>query len=177
MTTQTRKITFAAAIGALYAVLTIGITLFGFGMIQFGPIQFRIAEALTIFPFFFPFSVWGLFIGVIIANIFSPYPLDIIVGPIATLIAALLTMRLGLINRNSLPLKALACAPPVIINAIMIGAMIAWVVTGGGSAFWPAFVTFGLQIGLGQLVVLYALGLPLMVVFPKLPFYKSLLTL
>ena len=180
--TNIRKIAFAGVIGALYAALTLVLA-----PISYGPLQFRIAEALTILPFFFPSTVWGLFVGCIIANLGSPYGIiDIIAGPLASLLAGLCTMKLGMIarargrnesamrSRSSLPLKILACAPPVVFNAVVIGAVIAWFQTSGGPAFWPAFVTFGLQVGFGQLVVLYVLGLPLMLALPKLPLYKTL---
>ena len=196
--TNIRKIAFAGAIGALYATLTLVLH-----PISYGPLQFRIAEALTVLPFFFPSTVWGLFVGCIIANLGSPYGIiDIIAGPMASLLAGFCTMKLGMIARadgrnesalrsrsapddagtaedlpafrNALPLKILACAPPVVFNAVVIGAMIAWFQTSGGPAFWPAFVTFGLQVGLGQLAVLYVLGLPLMLVLPRLPLYKTL---
>ena len=158
-----RKIAFAGATAALYASLTIVIA-----PAAYGPIQFRIAEILCIFPFFFPFTAPGLFVGCMIANLLSPYGLlDIVAGSAATLIAALITMQLGRINRNALYMKVLACFPPVLINALIIGIVIAWSATGGGDAFWPAFVVNGLQVGLGQFVVLYAIGLPLMIYFPK----------
>ena len=152
-------------VGALYAALTIGLSFIGFG-----PVQFRIAEALCVLPFFFPYSVWGLFIGCVIANLFSPYPIDIIVGPLASLLAAVCTMRIGKIDRDSTAVKVLACLPPVIINAICIGALIAYYIAGSGKAgvFWTAFLVNGAQIGFGQLVVLYILGLPLLICLPKM---------
>ena len=157
-----RKIAFAGVLAALYAALTMALGEFGYG-----PVQFRIAEALCILPFFFPFTVWGLFVGCIIANIISPFFLDIILGPTATLLAALCTMWLGkLSKRQSVPIKALACFPPVIFNALIIGAMIAYLTMGDqepvGFAFAFSFV------GLGQLVVMYGLGLPLMIYLPKI---------
>jgi len=166
-----RKIAVAGAIAALYAALTMSL-----GFISYGPIQFRIAEALTILPFFFPFSIWGLFIGCIIANLMSPYPLDIIIGPIASLIAGFCTMKLGKINRESTPIKALACFPPVIVNAIFIGAMIAAFTVGTSDVgvFLTAFAINGLQVGLGQFVILYALGLPLMIYLPKSGVFERL---
>jgi len=124
---------------------------------------------LCILPFFFPFTVWGLFVGCIVANIFSPYPLDLIVGPVASLLAALCTMYIGKINsREKIATKALACFPPVIFNAVLIGAMIAYLVVGEGAAdaFMPVFISYGLWVGLGQLIVLYLLGLPLMIYLP-----------
>jgi len=166
-----RKIVFSAGIAAIYAVLTMTLSFIGYG-----PIQFRIAEALCVLPFFFPFSTWGLFIGCIIANLISPYPLDIAVGPVATLLAALCTMRIGKINRNSIKVKAIACVPPILFNAVFIGALIAYYMIGAGvtDAFIAAFIICGLQVGLGQLVVLYAIGLPLMVYLPKSRVYTKL---
>lgn len=160
-----RKIAFAGTIGALYAALTIGLSFLGYG-----PFQFRIAEALCIFPFFFPFSVWGLFVGCIVANLISPYPLDVLAGPLATLLAALCTMRIGKTARcGKTSIKALACLPPVLINAVVIGGLITYYMTGYGDAdaFIAAFVLNAAQVGFGQLVVLYVLGLPLMIYLPK----------
>jgi len=169
---STRKIAFAGAIAAIYAALTIALNFIGYG-----PIQFRVAEALCILPFFFPFSVWGLFVGCILANLISPYPLDIIVGSAATLIAALCTLLIGKAGRNGVAMKALACFPPVIINAVFIGALIAYYMVGGveAGAFMPAFLINALQVGLGQAAVLYAIGLPLMVYLPKSRAYGKLL--
>ena len=167
-----RKIAFSGVIAALYAGLTIAIM-----PLSYGPVQLRVSEVLCILPFFFPFSVWGLFIGCIAANILSPYPLDIIVGPIASLIAAICTMYIGKLSaRERISIKALACFPPVLFNAVFIGAMIAYIMVseGAADAFMPAFISSGLWVGLGQLIVLYALGLPLMVYLPKTKFLEKL---
>ena len=165
-----RKIAFAGVVAALYATLTMALS-----FIAYGPIQFRLAEALCVLPFFFPFTSVGLFIGCLIANILSPYGiLDIVAGPVATLIAALFTMSIGKAGRDATAFKALACFPPVIFNALIIGAVIAWSSTSGGEAFWPAFALNGFQVGVGQLAVLYAVGLPLMVYLPKSKVYTLL---
>ncbi len=55
-----------ALIAALYATLTVI-----FAPISFGPIQVRIAEALTVLPMFTSAAIPGLFIGCIIANLFG----------------------------------------------------------------------------------------------------------
>jgi len=168
-----RKIAFAGVVAALYAALTIVVA-----PISYGPIQFRIAEVLCILPFFFPFTVPGLFIGCVIANLLSPYGLlDIFAGSLASLLAAYCTMQLGRVNRETLVSKALACFPPVIFNALIIGAVIAWAITGGGAAFWPALLLNGLQVGFGQFVVLYALGLPIMVYLPTTRLFSILNTI
>jgi len=161
-----RKIAFAAVVAGLYA----GMTLAAAGF-SYGPVQFRISEVLCILPFFFPFSVWGLFVGCIVANFFSPYLwLDITIGPIASLLAALCTMYIGRLNsRDRVATKAFACFPPVIFNAVLIGAMIAYIMLSEGDAesFLPIFIASGLWVGLGQAVILYVLGLPLMIYLPK----------
>ena len=80
-------ITQAAVIAALYVVLVVI-----FNYISFGPIQFRVAEALTILPYFTPAAIPGLFIGCILANVIGGAVVwDIIFGSIATLIGAVFT--------------------------------------------------------------------------------------
>jgi uncharacterized membrane protein len=165
-----RKIAFAGAVAALYATMTIAVA-----PISYGPFQFRIAEVLCILPFFFPITVPGLFIGCAIANLLSPYGIiDVVAGSVASLLAAVCTMQLGRVNRDATAVKALACFPPVIFNALIIGAVIAWATTSGGAAFWPAFAIYGLQVGFGQLTVLYVLGLPLMIYLPKSRYFNQL---
>ena len=103
---QTQHLTRAAAVGAAYAVLSLFSSVFS---LTFGVVQCRFSEALCVLPFFFPETVWGLFAGCLITNILSPYGLlDLIVGSLATLIAALLTARCRK--------KWLAPLPPVVLN-------------------------------------------------------------
>ena len=87
----TRQMTVAAIVGALYAALTLLSSVFG---IAYGPVQFRFSEALCVLPFLFPETAWGLFAGCWVANLLSPYGLpDMIIGSLATLIAALWTSK------------------------------------------------------------------------------------
>ena len=88
---NTQKLTLAAMTAAAYAALSLLGAVFG---LTFGPIQVRFSEALCLLPFLFPETAWGLGVGCLIANLFSPYgALDIVVGSLSTLIAALLTAR------------------------------------------------------------------------------------
>jgi len=167
MNISIRKIAFAGIIAALYAALTFAIIPFAYT-----PAQLRIAEVLCILPFFFPIAVPGLFVGCIIANLLSPYGLlDVVAGSFASLLAASCTMLIGKMSRNreSVFVKAFACFPPVIFNAVIIGALIAFYMVGVSdfSVFMISFVSNGLWVGLGQLLVLYVLGLPLMIYLPK----------
>ena len=96
----------------------------------------------------------------LLSNVLSPYgPLDMIVGSAATLLAALLTARCHK--------KWTAALPPVLCNAILIGALIAWEEAGVGNGFPPAFFYNALTVGLGEAVACYVLGLPLLGMIEK----------
>ena len=137
-----RQITFAALVGALYVTLCYFGNIFG---LSFGIFQCRFAEALTVLPFLCPTATWGLFAGCILSNIISPYGLpDLIFGSLATLIAGLLTARCKS--------KWLAPLPPVICNALIVGALLAWSETGFTAV----------SVGGAELLVCYVLGIPLL---------------
>ncbi len=149
---STRYLTRAAVIAAVYVVLTY---LAGLMNLAYGPVQFRFSEAMTVLPFLFPEAVPGLFVGCIVSNLLSPYgALDLVVGSLATLLAALWTAKCAR--------RAFAPMPPVIANAVLVGAMIAWCEAGFGAGFAAAFLYNAATVGLGELVVCYALGLPLL---------------
>lgn len=145
---ETKNIARIAIIAALYAVITIIFT-----PISYGPIQVRISEALTVLPFFIPQSIWGLFLGCLIANFYGGYGvIDIIFGSLATLLAGFLTRKM--------PSIYLAPLPPVIVNAVVVGFILKYV------AGLPLILTM-LEVGLGQLLACYVLGLPLLFWFQK----------
>ena len=145
----TRQIALAGIIAAIYAVMSLLSSVFG---IAYGPIQCRFSEALTVLPFLFPEAVPGLFIGCVVTNLMSTVgPLDIIFGSLATLLAALWTRRM--------PNKWLAPLPPVVCNAVIIGAMIAWYEVGFTNAFWGMFAFNALTVGIGEAIACYVLGL------------------
>ena len=151
---NTRYLARAGVIAALYVVLTY---LAGLMNLAYGPVQFRFSEALTVLPFLFPEAIPGLFVGCIVSNLISPYGvLDLVVGSLATLLAAVWTNRCG--KRWFAPM------PPVVANAVLVGAMIAWYEAGFGAGFVPAFAYNALTVGLGELIVCYVLGLPLLAV-------------
>ena len=110
-----KTLCLCAIAAALYAALTIITAPF-----SYGPIQFRIAEALCVLPYFIPQTVWGLFAGCILANILSGNVMDMVFGSLATLLAAFCTAHLG--KKRKSPL--LACLMPVVFNGIIIGAVI-----------------------------------------------------
>ncbi len=102
-------ITQGAAIAAIYVVLALV-----FAPISFGPMQVRIAEALTILPLFTSAAVPGLFVGCLLANILGGAIFwDVIFGSLATLIGAVLGCAL---RRN----RWLVPIPAILSNGIIV---------------------------------------------------------
>lgn len=129
-------------IAALYVTLTVALS-----PISFGPVQFRVAEALTLLPFFMPEAIPGLFVGCFLSNLAGGFGLiDIIVGSGATLFAAWLTFKM--------PNIWLAALPPVVINALVVGSYI------GILTDIPVIYSI-IYIGISQAVICFGLGIPL----------------
>ena len=146
---NTRRLAFAGLIAAIYAAATLILP-----VPQYGGVQFRVAESMTVLPFLFPEAIPGLAVGCFLANLLgSPFVLDWIFGTLATLLAALWTWRM--------PNLYLAALPPVLCNAVIVGAEIAWFTVQEGGAFWPAYGLNALTVGLGELAACYLLGVPL----------------
>lgn len=145
---STRRLTLAGLIAAVYAAATLFLPI-----PQYMGVQFRPAEAMTVLPFLFPEAIPGLAVGCFLANLASPIMLDWIFGTLATLLAALWSRRM--------PNLYLAALPPVICNAVIVGAEIAWLMVRDGEAFWPAYGLNALTVGLGELAACYLLGVPL----------------
>ena len=151
MSKNTAFITHAAAIAAIYVVLTLI-----FAPISYGEVQVRISEALTILPFFTPAAIPGLFIGCLIANFLGgSIILDVIFGSIATLIGAAGTYLL----RNN---RWLAPLPPIISNAIIVPLVLRY---GYGVPLpIPMLMLF---IAIGEIISCYVLGEILLTVLAK----------
>ena len=147
MSKSVRDLTLAAFVAALYTVLSYFGGIFG---LTYGPVQCRFSEALCVLPFLTPAAVPGLFLGCLVSNLLSPYgALDIVFGSLATLLAAIWT---GRVRR-----KWLAPLPPVVCNAIIIGAVVT-VQQVPMELFWGTFAYNALTIGLGEALACYVLG-------------------
>ena len=84
--TRTRFIVIAALVAAFYALLTYLSLAFN---LAYGPVQFRLSEALTLLPVVSGAAVPGLAVGCLLGNLTSPYGLvDIVCGTCASLLAA-----------------------------------------------------------------------------------------
>ncbi|HEY8390647.1 MAG TPA: QueT transporter family protein [Clostridia bacterium] len=138
----TLQIVRGAIIAALYAGLTILLQ-----PISYGPLQFRVSEALTILPLFFVEAIPGLTIGCFIANAYMYGPIDMIFGSLATLIASILT-------RYSRKIW-LGIIPPIVINALVIP--LVFIMVGEDVVYWFSVLT----MFIGQTGAIIGLGVPL----------------
>ena len=116
--------------------------------IAFGPVQFRISEALCVLPYFLPSAVPGVTIGCFLANLLcGAAPLDVVFGSLATLIGAVGSYYLG---KKS---KWLVCVPPILANTIIIPWVLRYAY--GSTDLIPyAMVT----VGIGEILAIGVLG-------------------
>lgn len=156
---NTQKMVRASFIAAIYVLLCII-----FAPISFGVVQVRISEALTLLAVLCPEAIAGVTIGCFLSNMISGQPVDMIVGTIATLLAAIATYKLRNIRWKSLPI--LASLPPVIFNAIIIGIELTILYSGINSAF-PIYFANMATIGLGQIISCCIVGLALIKLIEK----------
>lgn len=152
-----------ALIAAMYATMTIlqNVLIPGSASMT---VQFRLAEVLTVLALYKPAAIPGLTVGCVIANISSVTAslglYDLILGSLATLLAALSMYALRNVRLFKLPV--LAALMPALFNGVIIGAEIDFFVLNGGSGFsLNGFLVSGGFVALGELAVLFVLGLPL----------------
>lgn len=141
----------AAVIAALYVAITVP-----FSAISFGPIQFRVSEALVILPYFTPAAIPGVAIGCFLSNlIFGAPVMDVVCGTIATLIGAVVSY---LLRRW----KFAVWIPPVISNALIVP----WVLKYAYGV--PDFVPYMmLTVGIGEVLAVGVLGNLLLLLLEK----------
>lgn len=139
---KTRNLVFGALIAAIYVVLTMM-----FRPISFGPVQFRISEALCVLPYFTPAAIPGVYIGCVISNILGgALWMDVVFGSLATLIGAIGSWWL----RGN---RYLVSVPPILSNTLIIP----WVLKfayGSEDMIWYMMVT----VGIGEVLAIGVLG-------------------
>lgn len=146
--------TQAAMIAAIYVALCMV-----FAPISYGEVQIRVAEALTILPFFTPAAIPGLFIGCLIANVLGGgIVLDVVLGSIATLIGGVGTYLLRDKSRFLAPL------PPILANALIVPFVLRY----GYGVPLPIPLMMG-TVGLGEIVGCGILGMILLTALARVP--------
>lgn len=156
---RNKKVLFmteAAIIAAIYVVLV-----FAFAPISFSAIQARIAEALTILPFFTPAAIPGVTIGCLLSNLLTGADvLDVIFGTLATLLGAIGSY---LLRKN----KYLVPLPPIIANTLIVP----WILRYAYGV--PDAIPFlMLTVGIGEIIACGILGMVLLFTLDK---YKHII--
>ena len=182
---QTRSIARTGVIAAAYAACTL-VTILFLGNLAWGPVQFRISEALCALALIAPEAVPGLTLGCVIANVANIVlsgtgalgMLDVVFGSLATFAGALLTWKM-----RRRPLAALA--GPVLANALIVPAYLPLLLQGIGfytipftsialDGAYPLMYLVGLvSTGVGEAVIMYVLGYPLYRSLAKTPILGS----
>lgn len=143
------RILRGALIAAIYVVLVAILP----QPLSFGMIQFRVAEALVLLPMLYGEAVWGLFLGVMLANILGGLgPWDIFGGSLVTLLAAYVTYRYRF--------TWVAYAAPILLNAFLISAYLYFI-------FKVPYWLMVISIVISEAVVVLGLGIPLIRILQK----------
>lgn len=179
MKSQARTIAHAGVIAAVYAALTLLVIQNPLG---YGPVQFRLSEAVVVVACLTPAAIPGLAVGALVANAFMLTQFgvlalfDVVFGSLASLLGAMWTWR----HRER---PGLALAGPVISNALIVPAYLPVMLAGAtgidfyripvlgidvSGAWWSMYAFGFVAVGIGQAVVIYGLGLPLLGVLKRL---------
>ena len=132
MNKKTMYVAQAGMIAAVYAAATL-ITLLALQGLAWGPVQFRISEAVCVLAVLTPAAVPGLTVGCIIANLMALAingtgalgMLDVVFGSLATFLGALWCWKMR--ERPKLALLG-----PVIANALIVPAYLPLLLQGLG---------------------------------------------
>lgn len=174
MNKKTTYVAQAGMIAAVYAAATL-IALIALQGLAWGPVQFRISEAVCVLVVLTPAAVPGLTIGCIIANLMALAingtgalgMLDVVFGSLATFLGALWCWKM-----HARP--KLALLGPVIANALIVPAYLPILLQGLGyytipftsialdGLYLPMYLFGVVATGLGEALVMYVLGLPLL---------------
>lgn len=138
---KTKDIAINALIASLYIALTLPFVSF-----SFGPIQFRISEALLLLLIIDKKFSPGIIVGCLIVNMFSPLGLyDVIFGTLATMITCY-----AMAKTDNMVLKLLY---PAIFNGIIVGLELTILFTN------TPFIINLLTVALGEIVVVFIPGI------------------
>lgn len=134
-----------ALIAALYVILTLLSRVLG---LDSGAVQVRFSEMLCLLPIYFSAAIPGVTVGCFLANLLSGAVwLDLLIGPVATLIGAVGTR---LLRKH----PYLAPMPPILANTLLIPLVLAY-----GYGIEQAIPLMMLTVGLGEVMSVYGLGL------------------
>lgn len=155
---------------ALYAALTLALAPY-----SFGPIQVRIAEALTVLPLLGFWPIWSLTIGCALSNLIGAAMgvnllgyWDVIWGTLATLLAAYFTYSCKNITFKKIPVVSLLM--PILFNGLVVGYELTMVV---GPYNFGMFLFYALSVALGESISVFVFGYPLYRYLKKTKLFKK----
>lgn len=146
------RIAIISVVAALYAVITVFLP-----VPQYQAVQFRAAEALYVLPLLLGWpGAWGVTLGCLIANLFSPYGLlDMTLGTFSSLVGSVIAVYLGKITTKK-NLKWTLSATFVLASletALIIGVLLQY--------YGVPFIAGATGVLAGELVSMFVLGYPL----------------
>ncbi len=145
---NTKQMTQIAMVTAVYTVLSVALA-----PISYGPIQVRIAETLTLLPLIWQPSIAALTLGCFLTNLIGVHlgvtgPIDILVGTLATFLAAVCTWKFR--DKTIRGIPVISILMPVIFNGVFVGLELAWMLNPDNIAAMA--VVYGLQVAVGELI-------------------------
>ena len=164
MKLSTKKITAIGMVAALYSIVTIVI-----GDFSYGNIQMRISEVLMLLCFYRKEYCYALSIGCFIANLFSPMPIDIVFGTLATVCAAVPMYLIGKHSSRRFSMLIVSSLFPVVTNSIIVGLELKYFMS-------LPFIISAVQVGLGEFLSVTVLGCILFSVVTKNKQFMRVLT-
>lgn len=139
-----RRVAVPGVVGALYVVLSLVVA-----PLAFGPVQFRIGEALKPLVIRYPVTIFAFGVGTFIVNLFSPFGvLDYALMPFVDMLGGLVCWALarGLGGRFGTYLA-------VVVYALITSLGVAFVLAvAGGLPYGPTF----LYVAVSEVVLLVA---------------------
>ena len=155
---KTKKLVRCALIAAVYAALCIVLQPLSYNLVQV-----RVAEMLCLLPVFGTDYIIGVTLGCFMANLLgtalgTTVAVDVLFGTVATLLGCVLTWLLRGMRINGLAIPA--SIPPVVTNALIIGAELSFFFT-DGALTGPIVAMNLVTVGIGEFLSCCVLGVAL----------------
>lgn len=146
---------YAAIIAALYVALTYLAMALG---LDKGAIQIRFSETLVSLAFITPAAIPGVTLGCLLANILTGCaPLDILLGPVATLIGALGAYLIGRLSKGKAA-RIFCTLPNIIANTVIVSFVVYVCYTVPSEQTAAILPFYFLTVGIGEIISSGILG-------------------
>lgn len=151
---RTSGLVKAGLVAALYIAFTMLVA-----PVAFGPVQFRVSEALNFLGLYHRRYIFAVTIGVFLVNYIQFGVIDMVVGSTATFVFLWLGRwagewivqqleRTGKLKMDPMILKYAVMTISFMIHMLPIAAMLLFI--GAEAAFWPAFVSLAISEGIAM---------------------------